>query len=253
MSPPRVLSSKIGIQEVFVARLTRKELKTDRFAEKVGAAVGGVLDHKKEVTRYGMIAALVVVLIIAGVAWYRAQAKQRRADFDVLLRTMESTVAPPGQSAGTTYATEADKEKAVAAALEEFTKSHAGTNEDALARYFIASNAVETGNLDKALSEVEVAIKNGNSDTAAVARFLKANILASQGKDDDAEKLYRQLLNTSSGFMTKGEVTVALAKLIGKKNPDEAIKLLEPMRLSEGSTQRIASQTIEEIRASSKN
>ena len=112
---------------------------------------------------------------------------------------------------------------------------------------------MEDGNLEKALSEVEVAIKNGDSDTVAVARFLKGNILASQGKSDEAEKIYRELLNTSSGYMTKGEVTIALAKLIGKKNPDEAIKLLEPMRLAEGSTQRIVSQAIEEIRSSSKN
>ncbi len=236
-----------------MARLTRKELKTDRFAEGVGAALGGVLGHKKEVTRYGIIAAVVVVLIVGGVTWYRSQAKQRRADFDVLLRTMEAPIAQPGQSAGVTYATEADKEKAVTAALEEFSKEHAGTNEDALAHYFIASNAVEDGNLEKALSEADIAIKNGNSDTAAVARFLKGNILASQGKSDEAEKIYRELLNASSGFMTKGEVTVALAKLIGKKSPDEAIKLLEPLRLAEGSTQRIASQTIEEIRSSGKN
>ena len=236
-----------------MARLTRKELKTDRFAEGVGAALGGVLGHKKEVTRYGVMAAVVVVLIIGGVTWYRTQAKQRRADFDVLLRTMAAPIAPPGQSAGVSYATEADKEKAVSTALEEFSKEHAGTNEDALAHYFIASNAVEDGNLDKALSEVDIAIKNGDSDTSAVARFLKGNILASQGKSDEAEKIYRELLNASSGFMTKGEVTVALAKLIGKKSPDEAIKLLEPLRLAEGSTQRIASQTIEEIRSSGKN
>ncbi|MCC6264645.1 MAG: tetratricopeptide repeat protein [Bryobacterales bacterium] len=236
-----------------MARLTRKELKTDRFAEGVGAAVGGVLDHKKEVTRYGIIAAVVVVLIVGGLTWYRTQAKQRRADFDVLLRTMEAPIAPPGQSGGVSYATEADKEKAVNEALEAFSKEHSGTNEDALAHYFLASNAVEDGNLEKALSDVEVAIKNGDSDTAAVARFLKGNILASQGKSDEAEKIYRDLLNASSGYMTKGEVTIALAKLIGKKNPDEAIKLLEPMRLAEGSTQRIVSQAIEEIRSSSKN
>ncbi|MDZ7636892.1 MAG: tetratricopeptide repeat protein [Bryobacterales bacterium] len=234
-------------------RATRKELKTDHFVEKVGAAVSEILGHKQEVQRYGIIAAVVVVLIIAGVSWYRYQAKERRADFDVLLRTMEAPVAPPGQSAGLSFATEADKDKAISAALEAFSKEHAGTNEDALAHYFVASNAIEERAFDKALTEVELAIQHGNSDTAAIARFMKANILAAQGKDADAEKIYRELLNTSSGFVTQGEVTLALAKVIAKKSPDEAIKLLEPLRLAEGSTQRIASQTIEEIRNSPKN
>jgi TolA-binding protein len=99
---------------------------------------------------------------------------------------------------------------------------------------------------------VEVAIRSGNSDTADVARFMKGNILASQGKNDDAEKIYRELLNSDSGFMSKDEVTVALAKIVAKKNPDEAIKLLEPLRLSEGPTQRIASQAITEIQSAKK-
>lgn len=229
-------------------RATRKELKTDHFAEKVGIAVEEVTAHKKEVTRYGIIGLIVVVLIVAGVTWYRSQAATRRAAFDALLRTMEAPIAPPGQSAGTSYATQEEKDKAVAAALEEFTRKYAGTNEEALARYFIASNAIEDGQLDKALTEVEVAIRNGNSDTADIARFMKANILASQGKNDEAEKIYRELLGSSSGFLSKDEVTVALAKVLAKKNPDEAVKLLEPLRLSEGPTQRIASQTIDQIR-----
>lgn len=230
-------------------RATRKELKTDHFAEKVGIAVEEVTAHKKEVTRYGIIGLIVVVLIVAGVTWYRSQAATRRAAFDALLRTMEAPIAPPGQSAGTSYATQEEKDKAVAAALEEFTKKYAGTNEEALARYFIASNAIEDGQIDKALTEVEVAIRNGNSDTADIARFMKGNILASQGKNDEAEKIYRELLGSSSGFLSKDEVTVALAKVLAKKNPDEAVKLLEPLRLSEGPTQRIASQTIDQIRS----
>lgn len=253
-APPPVLSSEIGTQGVFVARLTRKELKTDRFVEKVTAIIDEVMGRRQEVTRYGIIAAIVLALILGGSAWYRSQAKSRRAAFDALLRVMESPVAAAGESGGTAHATQVDKEKAVTAALDEFTKAHAGTNEEALARYFIASNDVSDGKLDKALSEVEVAIKDGNSDTSAIARFLKGNILASRGKDDEAEKIYRDLLKgSSSGFLTKAEVTVALAKLIAKKNPDEAVKLLEPMRLEDSSTQRIVSQTIEEIQASSKN
>lgn len=235
-------------------RATRKELKTDHFVERVVQAVREITAHKQDVARYSIAAVVVVVLIIAGVMYYRSQAATRRAAFDVLLRTMEAPIASPGQPASSgSYATEADKDKAVASALEEFTKKHSGTNEEALARYFIASNAVTKGDLDKALTEVDLAIQSGNGDTAAVARFLKANVLVAKGNADEAEKIYRDLLNTSSGFVTKDEVTVALAKLIAKKSPDEAVKLLEPLRLAEGSTQRIASQTIDEIRKSSSN
>ena len=59
----------------FVDRVTRKELKADRFAQEVGHTVEYVSEHRKQVIRYGTIAAAVLVVvigvIIAIVYWLR--------------------------------------------------------------------------------------------------------------------------------------------------------------------------------------
>src|SRR5581483_12339966 len=59
-----------------------------------------------------------------------------------------------------------------------------------------------------------------------------AQMYASQGKTADAEKLLRELVDKPSVFVSKEQATLELAKVIGKKNPAEARKLLEPLSAS---------------------
>ena len=53
-----------------MARITRKALKSDKFAQEVGLTVTLFEEHKKEIASYGMIAA-VVGLLIAGYVYYQ--------------------------------------------------------------------------------------------------------------------------------------------------------------------------------------
>ena len=62
-----------------MARITRKELKTDKFALDVGLTVTFFEDHRKEITRYGAVA-LVVVLLIIGYSIYSRRQHGVRQD-----------------------------------------------------------------------------------------------------------------------------------------------------------------------------
>ena len=64
--------------EVFVARITRKELKTDKFALEVEHTVTFFEEHQKEIIRYGAIALAVIVLII-GYSMYSRRQHSKRA------------------------------------------------------------------------------------------------------------------------------------------------------------------------------
>jgi len=71
-------------------RITRKNLKSDKFAEEVTTIWDWTAEHKTEVVRYGSIA-LAVVLIAAGIFYYlRYQANQRE---DALAAALRETVA----------------------------------------------------------------------------------------------------------------------------------------------------------------
>ena len=59
-----------------------------------------------------------------------------------------------------------------------------------------------------------------------------AQIYASQGKNDEAEKLLKQLVDKPSVFVSKEQATLDLAQVVAKRNPAEARKLLEPLSAS---------------------
>src|SRR5437763_12967804 len=82
--------------EVFVARITRKELKTDKFALEVEHTVTFFEEHRKELVRYGSLAVLVVVLIIGFVVYQRNQHATRQGALAAAIRVQE---APVGASA----------------------------------------------------------------------------------------------------------------------------------------------------------
>ena len=59
-------------------RITRKELKTDKFALEVGQTVDFVSGHRGQLARYGFIVA-VVIAIAAGAYYYLRYQKTERA------------------------------------------------------------------------------------------------------------------------------------------------------------------------------
>jgi intracellular sulfur oxidation DsrE/DsrF family protein len=82
-----------------VDRITRHELKSDQFVEQVGQIVENVEAHRAQVIRYS-VAAVVVVLIGAGIYWFWHNRKEvRQADLTRVMRIWTSPVGGvPGRS-----------------------------------------------------------------------------------------------------------------------------------------------------------
>ena len=53
----------------------------------------------------------------------------------------------------------------------------------------------------------------------------------------EAEKLLRSLIDDPTILVSKEQATIALAKVVAKKNPAEARKLLEPLRAASAARQ----------------
>src|ERR1044071_3217132 len=81
--------------EVFVARITRKELKSDKFALEVEHTVTLFEEHQKEIIRYGAIALAGVVLIVGYVMYSRYQHGVREAALARAIQIQEAPVGPP--------------------------------------------------------------------------------------------------------------------------------------------------------------
>ena len=59
-----------------------------------------------------------------------------------------------------------------------------------------------------------------------------AEIYQSQGKNAEAEKLLRKLIENPTVFVSKDQATLELAQLLAKSNPAEARKLVAPLSAS---------------------
>ena len=183
-------------------------------------------------TRYGVIAAAVIVLV-AGIWGYRSYAEGvREKALRVALRVQDGPVGPgsaPSELAPA-FSTQEEKDKAVVKALQDVAEKYSGSSQGSIARYFIGTIASDKGDLATAEKSFKDVIANAPKDYASLAKLALASIYKAQGKQADGEKLLRELLDSPTTFVSKEEATIALGQLVAANNPAEARKLLEPLR-----------------------
>jgi predicted negative regulator of RcsB-dependent stress response len=213
-------------------RQTRKDLKTDKFAEDVFDVFGWASAHKTEVVRYGA-ALIALVLIVAGVMYYnRSQAATREEALAQALRAEDATTGATIEPTSMHFDTEGEKAKAKTQAFTELSSKYSGTQEGAIADMFLGSYAVDQGNQDEAERRYKRVVDNGPKAYASLARIALSQIYISEGKTSDAEKVLRDAMANPSATVSKEQAQLALGELLSKSNPTEAHKLLDPLRTS---------------------
>lgn len=230
-------------------RITRKDLKTDKFAREVGHTVEYVGEHKKQMLLYGGIA--VAVLLVAGIAYLYMQRQhtERQSALYEALRVQEAAVGQGGTNFVVTFPTQEAKEKAVAEAMNSVISKYSGSEEAAIARYYIGVSAAEKGQLEEAEKAWKEVADSGEKPYASLAKFSLADLYAAKGNLTEAEKLLRELVANPTVLVTKEHATIELAKLIGKSNPAEARKMLEPLRTERSAVSRAAISALSGIPA----
>ena len=216
-------------------RLTRKDLKSDRFAIEVQHGVEYVTDHRRQLIRWISIAAGVLVAVLAVFLYRQHQHSIRQEQLAAAFKIQNAAVGPSGNEFMQTYPNQAEKDKAVTRALTEVVAKYPGTEEGLIAEYFLACNAADKGNMQEAERRFKLVVDNGNASYASLAKLALAQIYQSQGKGAEGEKLIRSLIDHPSVLVSKEEATIALARLIAPTKPQEARKLLEPLRANERS------------------
>jgi predicted negative regulator of RcsB-dependent stress response len=217
-----------------VDRHTRKELKGDKFAEEVFDIFDWATMHKAEVARYGAIV-LAVVAIVVGVIYYnRYQAGAREEALAQALRVDDATAGDNNSlPANLHYASDDEKTKARVKAYTELSTKYSGTQEGAFGTFALASDAVDKGDLAQAEKLFRQVADAGPKGYSGVARLALARVLAAEGKPADAQKILQDLVKDPSFMVSKEQATIALAQVEAQTNPAEALKLLDPLRVSQ--------------------
>jgi len=230
-----------------VDRHTRKELKTDKFAQEVTHTFEVLSQHRDEVKKYGAIG-LAVIVVVAGIYFYNShQAATRGEALAQALRVDDATVGADTQPSNLHFNTKEEKDKARTKAFADVAAKYHGSQEGAIAAMYLASDVADKGDLVNAEKQFKDIMDSAPKDYAALARLSLAQIYEGEGKNAEAEKLLRYAVANPTATVSKEEATIELAKFIGKTDPAQARKLLEPLRTERASISRAAVNALGEL------
>ena len=216
-------------------KLTRKELKSDRFATEVQHGVEYVSEHRRQLIRWSSIAGGVLIVLLVFFLYRQHQHAVRQEQLASAMKIQNAGVGPAGNEFMQTFPTQAEKDKATLKAFTELAARYPGSDEGMIAEYFLASMAADKGNMQEAERRFKLVVDSGNSAYASLAKLSLAQIDASEGKLAEGEKLIRSVIHKPTALVSKEQATIALARLIAPTKPQEARKLLEPLRANERS------------------
>lgn len=217
-------------------RVTRHDLKTDKFVEEVSHLVENVEGHKKQFTTYALVA-LAVVLIGGGIYFFMQNRKEaRQAELSAAVKIYNARVGPadPNNPLITVFPTEDARQKAIQKTFNEFIAKNNGTEDAGIASYLLGTNAADQGQMADAERYLKAAVDQCGKEYGSLAKLALSSVYSAEGKEAESQKLLRDLIDNPTLLVTKGQATLTLARQLSKTNPAEARKLLEPMRTADG-------------------
>ncbi len=221
-------------------RQTRKNIKTDKFAQEIGHTFSFLTSHSDETKRYAAIG-LAVIVVAGGIYLYMGhQATAREQALADAIKVDEAVISPTPQPPALNFPTQAAKDQARTKAFSDVAAKYHGSQEGAIAGIYVAAEQVDKGNFPGAEKLYKDVVDSAPADYASLARLSLAGVYAAEGKNADAEKLVRSLVDHPTTLVSKEQATLQLADLlIATNRSDEAKKLLQPLTTS---TRTIISQ-----------
>ncbi len=212
---------------------TRHQLKQDQFAERAKEAVSWTVEHRDKLI-YGGIAIAAAVAIILGV-WFYTQQQDEAAGVALghAIQVYNAPIQPGAQTpAGetTSFASAADRARAAKAEFQKVAGSYPRTRSGQIARYFVGLTDVDLGNNADAEKELKASADSGRADLAALAKFALASLYRKTGKESEAVKLYKDLVDHPSNTVAKATAQLELASLYEPKQPKEARLIYEQIQ-----------------------
>ncbi len=226
-------------------KLTRKELKSDKFALEVQHSVEFVSHHRQQMILWAA-PAVAVVLIVIGIFYYRTyQHNARQEALHAAMLIQNSQVGPSQSEYVVSFPTAAARYTAVTKAWSDLAAKYPGTQEGDIAEFFLGTTAADLGNLPDAAKHFKAAIDSGSGPYASEAKLALAPIYAAQGKLNEGVQLIQSVIDHPTVMISKDAATLALADLVKTSDCDRARKLVEPLRTSTRSAVSKAAITLD--------
>lgn len=229
-----------------MARITRKELKTDKFALEFEHGVTFFEEHRAEIIRYGGIAVAAILLIIGYMIYQRHQHTARE---EALFKAIQAQEAPVGAAPGApiSFPTQEAKDQETIRLFSSIASKYSGSVEGEIAQYYIGCIKTDQGKLADAEKNFREVADHGDAKYSSLAKMALSQIYFSDGRDAEGEKVLRDLMAHPTIFVSKDQATIALARQLMAKKPAEARNLLKPLSTVQGSVGQVAVAMLGEL------
>jgi predicted negative regulator of RcsB-dependent stress response len=231
-----------------VSRITRKELKTDKFALEVEHGLTFFEEHRNEIGKYAGIAVAAAVLILGYTIYQRREHDVRQQALASAIRVQEAPVGVSGNG-GIAFPTQEAKDQEAIRVFSDLQAKYSGSGEGEIAQYYLGSIKADQGKLAEAEKLYQEVAQKGDEKYASLAKFALAQIYFSDGRATQGEKLLHDLMANPTVFVSSDQATLSLARFYGPKKPAEARKLLEPLRNRQGAVGQVALTILSELPA----
>ena len=214
-------------------RQTRKQLKTDEFAQGFGETFSFLNQHRAESIRYGAIALAVIILGAGYYVYSRHQATVRETALAQALRVADAVIGTADTPTNKAFPTQEAKDQARKNAfLDLWTKYH-GTAEGSVGGMYVASDLADSGKYADAEKIYVDVVDSAPKVYVPAAQLALVGVYRAENKTQDAEKLLRDIIAHPSELISSDSAKLDLADLLAQSNPKEALALAEPLRQSD--------------------
>jgi tetratricopeptide (TPR) repeat protein len=211
----------------------RHQLKQDRFALATADTVTWAVDHRKVLTRVGIVVAVMVAAVLAGYYYLQQQNQAASLAMATAFRTYDAAIVPAGtppQPGMMMFNSAQERAKAAQPLFQKVVQNYPHTQNSEIAHYFVALTDLDLGNSTAAEKQLQEIAGAHNQDLSSLAKFTLANQYRNIGRDAQAIELYKQLANHPTTSVSKVQAQLALAETYSAKQPDEARKLYQQIQ-----------------------
>ncbi|HXE91770.1 MAG TPA: tetratricopeptide repeat protein [Terriglobales bacterium] len=228
---------------------TRHQLKQDKFAEAAAETLHWTVVHRKTIVTASGIAGVVLAAVLGGWLYLRHQDGKASEELGAAVRTLTAPLGAPDPNAPgiQTFPTAKERAQAAQKKFREIAEKYRFTKTAEIAHYLAGVTAGELGDVATAEQELAKVAGSRNKDLAPLAKLAMAAMYHGQGRDADAIKIYKELIDHPTPAVPKTLVQLELAALYEESQPAEAVRLYQQIKIEDpnGPAGQIASSRLE--------
>jgi tetratricopeptide (TPR) repeat protein len=184
--------------------------------------------HRTNAIKFTVTAVIVVALIVTGALVYNSRSNNAEIAFGQAMDVYTTPLRQPGQPVApgeTSYATSAERAKAVNPRFVDIANRYSWFKIGANAQYFAGLTYLDMGQTAPAEAALQKAASSRDKALAALAKMALAGLYRQTGRDGQAVDLYQQIIKDPTLTVPAFAAKLQLAQLYEATNPAQAKKL----------------------------